>query len=145
MDEILHHFETMGSHCSLVFTGESLFQGFLDGAKWISSVQSMSSGAPGVGPSQSKPASQVQLCEAAAQGDTAQLELLVDVIGASWAEVLGCTKIHPFERFWCSCPRGFHRFFFFFGGCHPSRSLVDLSRWVSVFLRFFLVGVSVLV
>ena len=25
MDEILHHFETMGSHCSLVFTGESSF------------------------------------------------------------------------------------------------------------------------
>ena len=32
MDEILHHFETMGSHCSLLFTGESSFQGFLGGA-----------------------------------------------------------------------------------------------------------------
>ena len=30
MDEILHHFETMGNHCSSVFTGESLFYvGFL--------------------------------------------------------------------------------------------------------------------
>ena len=25
MDEILHHFETMGHHCLLVFTGESSF------------------------------------------------------------------------------------------------------------------------
>ena len=24
MDETLHHWETMGNHCSLVFTGESL-------------------------------------------------------------------------------------------------------------------------
>ena len=38
MDEILHHFETMGSRCLLVFTGESSFQGFLGGAKWISSI-----------------------------------------------------------------------------------------------------------
>ena len=27
-----HHLETMGNHCSLVFTGESSFQGFLGGA-----------------------------------------------------------------------------------------------------------------
>ena len=32
MDEILHHSETMGHHCLLVFSGESSFQGFLDGA-----------------------------------------------------------------------------------------------------------------
>ena len=32
MDEILHHFETMGNHCVLVFTRESSFQGFLGGA-----------------------------------------------------------------------------------------------------------------
>ena len=32
MDEILHHLETMGNHCLLVFTGESSFQGFLGGA-----------------------------------------------------------------------------------------------------------------
>ena len=32
MDEILHQFETNGNHCSLVFTGESSFQGFLGGA-----------------------------------------------------------------------------------------------------------------
>ena len=32
MDEILHHLETMGNHCLLVFTGDSSFQGFLDGA-----------------------------------------------------------------------------------------------------------------
>ena len=25
MDEILHHFETMGNHCWLIFTGESSF------------------------------------------------------------------------------------------------------------------------
>ena len=37
---ILHHFETMGIHCLLVFTGESSFQGFL-GAKWISSIHSL--------------------------------------------------------------------------------------------------------
>ena len=29
MDEVLHHFETMGSHCLLVFTGESFIPGFL--------------------------------------------------------------------------------------------------------------------
>ena len=29
MDEILHRFETMGSHCLLVFTGESFIPGFL--------------------------------------------------------------------------------------------------------------------
>ena len=32
VDEILHHFATMGNHCWLVFTGESPFQGFLGGA-----------------------------------------------------------------------------------------------------------------
>ena len=32
MDTILHHIETMGCHCFLVFTGESSFQGFLGGA-----------------------------------------------------------------------------------------------------------------
>ena len=41
MDEILHHFEIMGNHCLLVFTGQSSFQGFLGGAKWISSIHSM--------------------------------------------------------------------------------------------------------
>ena len=40
MDEILHHLETMGDHGLLVFTGESSFQGFLDGAQWISSIHS---------------------------------------------------------------------------------------------------------
>ena len=30
MDELLHHFETMGHHCLWEFTGESSFQGF----KW---------------------------------------------------------------------------------------------------------------
>ena len=40
MDEILHHFETMGHHYLLVFTGESSFQGFLGDAKWISSIHS---------------------------------------------------------------------------------------------------------
>ena len=30
--KILHHFETMGSHCILVVTGESSFQEFLGGA-----------------------------------------------------------------------------------------------------------------
>ena len=30
MNEILHHFETMGSHCWLVFTGESFIPGFLE-------------------------------------------------------------------------------------------------------------------
>ena len=29
MDEILHQFETMGSHCLLVFTGESFIPRFL--------------------------------------------------------------------------------------------------------------------
>ena len=29
MDEILHHFETMGSDCLLLFTGESFIPGFL--------------------------------------------------------------------------------------------------------------------
>ena len=42
MDEILHHLETMGNRCLLVFTGESSFQGFLGGAKWISSIHSRS-------------------------------------------------------------------------------------------------------
>ena len=32
MDEILHHFETTGNHCLLVFTGQSFSQGFLGGA-----------------------------------------------------------------------------------------------------------------
>ena len=32
IDEILHHFETMGNHCSLVFTEVSSFQGLLAGA-----------------------------------------------------------------------------------------------------------------
>ena len=41
MDKILHHFETMGSHFSLVFKGESSFQGFLGGAKRISSIHSI--------------------------------------------------------------------------------------------------------
>ena len=41
---ILHHCETMGNHVVLVFTGESSFQGFLDGAKWISSIHSMDMG-----------------------------------------------------------------------------------------------------
>ena len=42
MDEILHHLETMGNHGWLVFTGKSSFQGFLGGAKWISSIHSIS-------------------------------------------------------------------------------------------------------
>ena len=41
LDEFLHHFETTENHCWLVFTGESSFQGFLDGAKWILSIHSM--------------------------------------------------------------------------------------------------------
>ena len=41
MDEILHHFETMGNHFLLVATGESLFQGFLGGAKWIRPIHSL--------------------------------------------------------------------------------------------------------
>ena len=32
MDEILHHFETIGNHCLLAFAGESPIQGFLSGA-----------------------------------------------------------------------------------------------------------------
>ena len=31
----------MGDHCFLYFTGKSSFTGFLDGAKWISSIHSM--------------------------------------------------------------------------------------------------------
>ena len=42
MDKILHHFETIGNHCLSVFTEESSFQGFLGGAKWISSTHSKS-------------------------------------------------------------------------------------------------------
>ena len=42
VDKILHHFETMGNHCSLVFTGESSFPCFLGGTKWISSIHSSS-------------------------------------------------------------------------------------------------------
>ena len=38
MDEFLHHFETMGDHCLLVFTRESLFQGFLCGAGFCPST-----------------------------------------------------------------------------------------------------------
>ena len=29
MDEILHHFETMGNHCLLAFAGQSSFQGLV--------------------------------------------------------------------------------------------------------------------
>ena len=36
-----HDLETMGNHCSWVFTEEPSFQGFLGGAKWISSIHSM--------------------------------------------------------------------------------------------------------
>ena len=32
IDEILHHVETMGNHCALVFTRDKSFQGFLGGA-----------------------------------------------------------------------------------------------------------------
>ena len=39
MDEILHHFQTMGNHCLLVFTGESPFQGFLGGAGFRPSTE----------------------------------------------------------------------------------------------------------
>ena len=35
---ISHHVETIGNQCFLVFTGEASPQGFLGGAKWISSV-----------------------------------------------------------------------------------------------------------
>ena len=38
MDEILHHFETMGNHNLLAFTGESSFQGFLGGAGFCAST-----------------------------------------------------------------------------------------------------------
>ena len=38
---ISHQFETNCNHCLLVFTGESSFQGFLGGAKWISSIHSI--------------------------------------------------------------------------------------------------------
>ena len=38
MDKILHHFETMGNLCLLVFTGEPSFQGFLGGAGFRSST-----------------------------------------------------------------------------------------------------------
>ena len=41
MDKILHHFETMEGHCSLVLTGKSAFQGCLGSAKWISPIHSM--------------------------------------------------------------------------------------------------------
>ena len=41
MDKILHHLKNMGNHCLLVCTGESSFQGFLGGAKWISPIHSM--------------------------------------------------------------------------------------------------------
>ena len=40
MDEILHHCKTVGNHCLLVFIGGSSFQGFLGGAKWVSSIHS---------------------------------------------------------------------------------------------------------
>ena len=43
MDEI--HFAPLGNHgnpCLLVFSGESSFQGFLGGAKWILSIHSIS-------------------------------------------------------------------------------------------------------
>ena len=46
VDGILHHFETMGRHCLLAFTGESSFQGFLGGAKWILSTHSISNNFP---------------------------------------------------------------------------------------------------
>ena len=42
MDEILHHFESMGSHCALAFGGESSVQAFLGGAKWISQPSTIS-------------------------------------------------------------------------------------------------------
>ena len=38
MDKILHHFERMGNHCLLVFTGESSFQAFL-GASPVITLQ----------------------------------------------------------------------------------------------------------
>ena len=44
MDRILHHLESMGNHCLLVFTGESSFQGCVGNAKWISSIHSITTG-----------------------------------------------------------------------------------------------------
>ena len=41
MDTILHNLETMGNHGWWVFAGESPFQGFLGGVKWISSIHTM--------------------------------------------------------------------------------------------------------
>ena len=38
VDEILHHVETTGNHCLLVFTGQSSFQGFYGGAGFCSST-----------------------------------------------------------------------------------------------------------
>ena len=38
MDKILHHFETMGNHCLLVFAGELSFQGLLGGAGFCPST-----------------------------------------------------------------------------------------------------------
>ena len=38
MDEILHHFETKGNQCLLVFTGPSSFEGFLGGAGFCPST-----------------------------------------------------------------------------------------------------------
>ena len=38
MDEFLHRFETMGSHCLLVFTGNHSFRGFLGGAGFCPST-----------------------------------------------------------------------------------------------------------
>ena len=44
VNELLHHFETIENHCLFVFTGEASHQGFLGGAKWISSIHSIHSG-----------------------------------------------------------------------------------------------------
>ena len=41
MDEILHDLETMRNHCSLVFTGESSFQGFFGGARFRPSTAAL--------------------------------------------------------------------------------------------------------
>ena len=49
MDEILHHQATMRHHCLLVFTGESIFQGFSGGAKWISQPSTVATGSTGKG------------------------------------------------------------------------------------------------
>ena len=38
MDEILHHFETIGNHCLLVSTGESSFEVLLAGAGFRAST-----------------------------------------------------------------------------------------------------------